>query len=512
MAVYTVTGPSQVGSALTQILNAEDIVPGSDPSYEICKLLRVYHTLGEKIVSKPIELAQSQEREITVTDSPGDRAAEAFKAQWGADGIDDIIREAMATARCYGISSVGIIEPDGDPTKPINFQDLYKKDIAYNVWDPLNTAGSLVLNQNPNAPDFLKTTSIRVSGQEYHKSRTCVVMNGQPIYIQYTNSAFGFVGRSAFQASLFPLKSFIQSMMTDDLVTLKAGVIVAKLKPQGSIVDNLMAFFRGQSQQVIKQAQNYNVISINAPDEDITSLNLQYVADASKNARDNILKNIAAGDGMPAQILNDETYVEGFGEGTEDAKKVARYVDRIRLQMGQLYKFFDNVIQYRAWNPDWYKALQNDIPSWKSVSYEEAFVRFRNSFKAVWPSFIVEPPSEAVKIEDVKLRAVIAIVEVIGPALDPVNRAALYQWATDCFSENKLLFPSPLNLDFSEDSDFFAYAEQQDASGAEQMMDAPKNRPFAATDAVAMLRDAVTKLPGADRQRVTKLLNVVNGK
>ena len=500
MATYTVTGPSRVTSALLEILNAEDIVPGTSPGYSTCKTIRVAHPLGEKVVSAPIELAQSQARDIVVTDGPGERAAQAFRDQWEADGLDDIIKQTMSTARCYGIGSCGVVEPEGNSSEPLDFATLYKKNIAFNVWDPLNTAGSLVLNQNPNDADFMKTKSIAVNGQKYHKSRTCVIMNGPPIYIQYTDSAFGFVGRSAYQPALFPLKSFIQSMLTDDLVTLKAGVLVAKLKPAGSIIDNIQAFFAGNKREIIKQAQNYNVISINAPEEEITSLDLQNIDGASKMARENILKNIAVADGMPAQILNDETYVEGFGEGTEDAKKIARYVDRIRLQMGELYKFFDNITMYRAWNPDWYKALQNDIKSWSDVPYEDAFIRFKNSFKATWPNFIVEPESEKVKVEDVKLRAVIAIVEIMGPALDPENRAALYAWACDCFSENKLMFPDPLILDFGDE--FMNFTEE----ASQKLFEPSPSKPFAAADAVAMLKEAVSKLPGKDRERVTKMI------
>ena len=49
MSTITVSA-SGVGSSLQQILEADDIVPGSSPSYELCKLIYTYHTLGAKIV------------------------------------------------------------------------------------------------------------------------------------------------------------------------------------------------------------------------------------------------------------------------------------------------------------------------------------------------------------------------------------------------------------------------------------------------------------------------------
>jgi len=65
---------------------------------------------------------------------------------------------------------------------------------------------------------------------------------------------------------------------------------------------------------------------------------------------------------MPAKILLQETFAEGFGEGTEDAKYVARFIDGIREEMAPLYNFFDMIVQRRAWTPDFYKLIQEDFP------------------------------------------------------------------------------------------------------------------------------------------------------
>lgn len=57
---------------------------------------------------------------------------------------------------------------------------------------------------------------------------------------------------------------------------------------------------------------------------------------------------MAAAADMPAIILNSETFARGFGEGTEDARAVAVYIDNIREWLDQLYAFFIRVCQYRA--------------------------------------------------------------------------------------------------------------------------------------------------------------------
>jgi len=48
----------------------------------------------------------------------------------------------------------------------------------------------------------------RARGSSSTKSRSTSI---------YTQAAFGFVGRSVYQRPLYPLKSFVQTMITDDL-------------------------------------------------------------------------------------------------------------------------------------------------------------------------------------------------------------------------------------------------------------------------------------------------------
>ena len=168
--------------------------------------------------------------------SPEERVRDAFLKEWQALKADEVIYQTASVARAYGIATLAIVSPEVPPNEPIDQKKLADLPIAFSVFDPLNTAGSLVLNQNPLAIDFMKVNEAAVSSQAFHRSRTVVLMNERPVYISYTSSAFGFVGRSVFQRSLFPLKSFIQSMITDDLVVKKAGVFIAKLKSAGSII------------------------------------------------------------------------------------------------------------------------------------------------------------------------------------------------------------------------------------------------------------------------------------
>lgn len=445
MSTIAING-SKIGSALQSLLEADEIVPGAAPSYELCKIIYSYHPLGVRMTDSPIKVAQSKPREITVGGAP-DEVRDAFLAQWAADGCDDHVKNVGSLARVYGIASLAVVSKGQDPKEPLDFATLWKSTIAFNVLDPLNTAGSLVLNQDPNSLDFQKHASISVAGKPYARNRSVTLMNEKPLYIEYTTSAFGFVGRSVYQRPLFPLKSFVGTMVTDDMVTRKAGLIIAMIKGAGSVVDNLMMKITGIKRSLLKQGVVDGVLSV-GPDDKIESLNLQNLEGPAGQARGHILKNIANAMDAPAIILENDTLTEGFGEGTEDAKVVATYVDGVRKWLKPVYDFLDPVEQRRAWNPDFFKRMQRLYPEeYGGRDYDEVFLDWSAAFSAIWPSLVEEPESEKVKVDDVKFKAILATVEVLGPQLDPENKATLFEWVADNLNENKLLFKHPLELD-----------------------------------------------------------------
>lgn len=446
VATPTING-STLGSALEDLLHAQDIEPGSTPSYQLCKQIFLYHTLGAKMVESPVKQAQYKKRVISIANAPEERVRKAFEDQWEALDADGYIFDLGRTARIYGIASIAV-DVRGKPTsEPIEFEKLADQELTFKVFDPLNTAGSLVLDQNTDSPNFMKPTDITVNGKTYHRSRQCVMMNERPIYIAYTTSAFGFVGRSVYQRALFPLKTFLQTMITDDLVSIKVGVLVAKMEQPGSVLDNVMLRLFGIKRQMLKDAATGNILSV-GKDEDIESLNLQNLDGPHKLSRENCLKNIATAADMPAVMLENETLTEGFGEGTEDARMIAKYVEGIQTWLGPAYKFFDKITMYRAWNKAFYKTIQADFPEqYGGVSYEEAFYQWRNDFVATWPSLLAEPESKEQEKDKTKLEGVTKFLDAIMPSLDPANKAALIGWAQDNINESRTMFKIPLELD-----------------------------------------------------------------
>ena len=191
------------------------------------------------------------------------------------------------------------------------------------------------------------------------------------------------------------------------------------------------------------------------PDEKIESLNMQNLDGPYTIARTNILKNIATSADMPARLLENETMVSGFGEGTEDAKAIAEYIRGIRNEMQPLYDFMDNIVQWRAWNPEFYETIQADFPEeYSNKPHKQAFFEWKNSFSAMWPNLLQEPESEKSKVDDVKLKGIIAVVEVVAPLLDPENKAVLVGWLQDNINDNVEMFQAPLLLDLEALRDY----------------------------------------------------------
>lgn len=474
---------STLGTNLEKILSSDDIKPGDQPGYELCKALYLFHALGAKIAEAPIAMAQSQQRAVTVQSAP-DEVVRVFLEERGRLDADGAVFNTYTLARVYGAATLALMVDGLEPDKPVDYENLWKKDVAFNVLDPLNTGGSLMLDQNPNSINFLKSTGdVVIGGKSYHPSRTVVKFNEKPIYLGYTSSAYGFVGRSVYQRALFPMKTFIQSMRTDDMVTHKAGLLIEKIDQPGSIGDRLSMGWLGFKRDILKHAKTGQVISIGREDA-IETLDMNNVDTAIQTTRSNVIKNIATAADMPARWLDNETMVEGFSEGSEDSKKEASYVERCREDARKLYEFTDKVAMYRAWTPEFYETIQAAYPEqYEGVDFKTAFTDWRNNFSAPWPSLLIEPDSEKAKGEDVKLKAIIALLEVLLPVLDPENTAVLMAWAADNFNEYELLFAHRLELDFEALTNHLEDQAERAAQQAQAPQEPGAAPPFSERDA-----------------------------
>ncbi len=434
---------------LITLLDSDDIQPGMSAGYQTCKTIYLFHPLGGKMVDRPIKMAMNESRTVHISQAYGieQRLRDAFEREWKALGADKHIANAARISRIYGVSAIAMLVDNQESSTAVDYRTLYKHNVTFNILDPLNTAGSIVLNQDPNAQDFQKVDGIRVAGKPYHKSRCVVQQNEDPIYLAYNSAAFGFTGRSVYQRALFPLKSFIQTMRTDDMVSVKGGLLVTKIQGPSSVVNNMMQKLSGIKRMMLKRGKTGEVLQIGANDsiESIDLSNLEKPLDSSRN---HILENIAAAADMPAIILNSETFAQGFGEGTEDARSVAVYIDNIREWLEPLYDYFIRICQYRAWSIEFFNSLRADFPELKNT-YSLYFSSWINNFEYRWPSSLKEPESEKVKVDEIRFKAIVSMLEVLLPQVntDDENRALLIEWAQTNANANESLFPQRLDLD-----------------------------------------------------------------
>ncbi len=434
---------------LITLLDSDDIQPGMSAGYQTCKTIYLFHPLGGKMVDRPIKMAMNESRTVHISQAYGieQRLRDAFEREWKALGADKHIANAARISRIYGVSAIAMLVDNQEPSSAVDYRTLYKHNVTFNILDPLNTAGSIVLNQDPNAQDFQKVDGIRVAGKPYHKSRCVVQQNEDPIYLAYNSAAFGFTGRSVYQRALFPLKSFIQTMRTDDMVSVKGGLLVTKIQGPSSVVNNMMQKLSGIKRMMLKRGKTGEVLQIGANDsiESIDLSNLEKPLDSSRN---HILENIAAAADMPAIILNSETFAQGFGEGTEDARSVAVYIDNIREWLEPLYDYFIRICQYRAWSIEFFQSLRADFPELKNT-YSLYFSSWINNFEYRWPSSLKEPESEKVKVDEIRFKAIVSMLEVLLPQFntDDENRALTIEWALANANANESLFPQRLDLD-----------------------------------------------------------------
>ena len=70
MAVVSMSNGIEQGSPLYDIMMAQSIAPGEQPSYMVAKEIYISHPLGKKIIDAPISRAMNKRREIVVLEAP----------------------------------------------------------------------------------------------------------------------------------------------------------------------------------------------------------------------------------------------------------------------------------------------------------------------------------------------------------------------------------------------------------------------------------------------------------
>ncbi|EJN2431591.1 DUF1073 domain-containing protein [Salmonella enterica subsp. enterica serovar Uganda] len=438
---------TNLSSELMQILDSDAIKPGTDVGYNTCKLLWQFHPLGGKLVEKPINMAMCKPRSYNVETDPDERVVRQFREVWERMCLNEKIKNLFYVSRCYGAAAIGV-GTDGVTCKdPLPTFGLREDDVYINVWDPLNAAGSMVTDQNPNSRFFQQANAtLKIASKSWHPSRTLKIFNGTPIYLEYQNSTFGFTGRSVFQRVLYPMKSYIGTMVANNLVAKKAGVLVAKTEQNGSVASGIMAAATGKKRENVKISENEGVLSIGTKD-DIESLNLQNIDKALSTARDNIISDIAAGSDVPAILIKEEAFSNGFGEGKEDSKAISQYVDGVRQAIEPVMDYFERLVRYIAWNEDFYTSLKNDYPDILTEDYQTTFRMWEREFDAGWQELVEESPDKRRESDSKVVQQAGALFSIMAQQLDPENRAMAAEWLASVTNATETYGDSPMIID-----------------------------------------------------------------
>lgn len=450
------------GKTLIQQLLTEDMRPGEPISYALAKDLWVYHPLGQKMVDLPIDMAMRKGRKFTMDRIDAEPLIEAFEAERKAIGADGLVAQVGKVARCYGSGALyaGTLEErddrryrdgkrlaESDMSTPLDISRVFDAEMYFSVFDPLNTAGSLVLDQNPLSADFMKPDVLRVAGKAVSRDRRVILFNEDPIYLSYTTSSYGFNGRSVFQRGCYALATLLETMETDRFITRKAGVLIEKIAQTTSQVNKVFEDTSRVRREMVRSARTGNVIST-GPQDDITSLNLTNIDGAAGYARSNSIDMCAASASMPAILLRENTFAQGFGEGTEDSKAVADYIEGVQKWLHPVHEYLDNIAMRRAWSPELFKTLQEKYPeTYRGYSYPSALAEWMGDLRDENNPLLREPESERVNVDKTRHEAVLATVAALAPSLDPDNRTNLIEWAQNNINESDALLPFALDLD-----------------------------------------------------------------
>lgn len=438
---------TNLSSELMQILDSDAIKPGTDVGYNTCKLLWQFHPLGGKLVEKPINMAMCKPRSYNVETDPDERVVRQFREVWERMGLNEKIKNLFYVSRCYGAAAIGVGTDGATCKDPLPTFGLREEDVYINVWDPLNAAGSMVTDQNPNSRFFQQANAtLKIASKSWHPSRTLKIFNGTPIYLEYQNSTFGFTGRSVFQRVLYPMKSYIGTMVANNLVAKKAGVLVAKTEQNGSVASGIMAAATGKKRENVKISENEGVLSIGTKD-DIESLNLQNIDKALSTARDNIISDIAAGSDVPAILIKEEAFSNGFGEGKEDSKAISQYVDGVRQLIEPVMDYFERLVRYIAWNEDFYTSLKNDYPDIITEDYQTTFRMWEREFDAGWQELVEESPDKRRESDSKVVQQAGALFSIMAQQLDPENRAMAAEWLASVTNATETYGDSPMIID-----------------------------------------------------------------
>lgn len=398
--------------SLGKILKAE-----FEFSYEECKDLYSYWSLGKRIVESIIDFSLSVDREVAIKDAP-EEVAERFKEAEVDMKVPQTIKNFLVLTRTYGASCLFVAtKKPNDDLKNLQ-EDDYRYDFKFKTLDPLNYR--VTISQDPLSYDFKEPTHTAIGGRLVGKNRNLVLFNGDPLFIQYNKSNLNFGGRSVFANMGRLITTWNSLMQSLEAIAVKAGSIVIE-NTDVSLGDPTSAEVANVSAMLFKQMKAGNVAMLNAG-QTANFFNLTGATEISAMITEIKEALAMALNDTPTAVLLDKDLSNGLSNGSEDMRNVIIKVNTFReLYLKPVYEFIDSHLFFKAWNDDFINAMRSKA-DYNGLSNSEIRRKWINSFSYKWQSIYPKTPDEETKAKTESIDTIAKIKE-LGASSEDIQEA-----------------------------------------------------------------------------------------
>ncbi len=109
--------------------------------------------------------------------------------------------------------------------------------------------------------------------------------------------------------------------------------------------------------------------------------------------------------------------------------------------------YFERLVQYIAWNEEFYQSLKNDYPDIITDDYKTTFYQWRREFTATWQELVEESPDKRRESDSKVIQQAIALFSAVSPQVDPENRAVVTEWLASLVNATQTYGEAPLIID-----------------------------------------------------------------
>lgn len=397
------TNSKETGAGDSDYSNDEILGVYKDLSYQECRDIYRYWSLGKRIATSLPNFAMSAPRTFKCGEHPAD-VADAFRKTCEEMCIDNTIKKATIYARVYGLSSIFVSCSNNEilPITPITYRMICDNTISFNVLDPLSMGANIQIDNNPLSYSFQKPINITVGGKPVHTQRICTIYNDIPLYLKFNPSTYSFSGASIYQNMTLLIRSWNRCVIALQRLATKAGSIIKtskEISPASGI--NLNALRKNL--ELIRNMENDGIANIQSGEE------VNFFALTGVQEIDAIIQSLntslmMALSDTPSGILLDKNLSVGLNDGTEDMKAILMAVEHFREQMLRpLYNFVDKFIMYKAWTPEFIMRIKNEYRDmYGNMTYNEIFHQWKQDFLAEFGELY--PQTEREKMETAKTK------------------------------------------------------------------------------------------------------------